>query len=164
MPDVSPTIDAAASAEQERTTRGRHSGGSHPSSGMSQDGNDLLALQNHTTEAMQRMYQRPEEAYRRLTELDDAGVVRFKQNPSEIGPLRDGVELTPDQIGGLAAAREADHLAPKSAHDEVDRHNERNESHSQEQLARNAPERQGLEAKINDTLAGASTASHHLSI
>lgn len=121
-------------------------------------------LQEHTTRAMSRMYERPEEAYRRLNELDENGIERFRQNPNEIGPLKEGVHLTQDEIGGLVSSKRSYDLINKAARNQIHQANTDREAEGLRQRPANSPEHTSAEAKMNDSLAGAPTVTHHLSI
>lgn len=114
-PDPTLDVTQSAAARASGTSSRAQAGGE-----MSQDARHLQNLQDHTTQAMGRMYQRPEEAYRRLTELDAEGVERFRENQNEIGPLREGVHLSQNEVGGLIASRQVSNMTPDAAHTEVD--------------------------------------------
>lgn len=131
---------------------------------MTREGRDLYDLQEHTRRAMSHKYLRPEEAYQKLTHLSPEELERFKEDPSVIGPLKPGAHLSEKQIGGLVAARSSYNNASEDAHKEVHRANADSQAEALRQKPSNAPEHEGMAAKMNESLQSAPMATHHLSI
>lgn len=79
----------------------------------------LVDLRRDLIRDMGQVYQRPEEAYQRLTTLDDVGRERMVRDPSTLGPLREGAQPSEERMRGYAAGGKSHEMASPEAQREV---------------------------------------------
>lgn len=130
---------------------------------LSQGAQDLLRLQEDVTDRMRSIYQHPEEAYRRLTELDEEGVARFREDPSEIGPLRQGVEPTQETVSYFVEARESHSQSQPADRDAVQAITDQTRAYEAQDRGSMA-QYTTQQDSLRNALDGAMGMSHHYSI
>lgn len=132
---------------------------------LSYGGQRLLDLQRSVEELIEGKYKDPEEAHNRLSRLDEAGQERLRNNPEEIGELRQGVDPKSVDSERLAEFSHVFEGVKPEVRQEVAGHEQGIEQYeAREREQQEAAMAKSPEARANESLSGAMSISHHASI
>lgn len=175
MPPQEQNTPAATSAStaEEDIARGRSveqtqrtSQVSEPRLGDRTMGAQRLEYSNRlATKLTDGLYEDPEQARHNLQNLDDAGRERLKDNPSEIGALRSGVDPSDVNTRGLVElSKTYDHVNDDDRRDLRGYHEQADLYKANQDSLSNTQKPVSQESQLNQSLSAAPAAPHYLQI
>lgn len=167
------TATTASSTAEEDLVRARGNGQSPHSSPVSEPrlsdrslGAQRLEYANRLAEKLtDKMYQDPEQARLKLQGLDDAGRERLRNDPTELGPLRHGVEPSSVNTRGLSElSKTYKTVTTEDRHDLGEHHVQVDAFQKGKGSMAQSQQETSLEGQMNRSLVAAPAAPHYLSI